>query len=136
MNSKVGFEEVNHTADRAIRVWGADLPEMLTQAALGMYTLMGIKPDGRCDTERLIVLEAFDDETLVVGLLSELLSFLESERLIFSRIFASLEAGRADIRLAGYRLRRARVSIKAVTYHDLQVLRTGDGYETTIVFDV
>jgi SHS2 domain-containing protein len=136
MISKAGYEEVNHTADRAIRVWGSDLPELLTQAAIGMYALMGIKPDNRCGIERHMVLNVPDDEILVVSFLSELLSCLESERLVFSRIFASIEAGRADIQLAGCRKRSARVSIKAVTYHDLQVLKTGEGYEATIVFDV
>jgi len=36
-----GFEEVEHTADLAIRVWAADFYALLIHAALGMYDLMG-----------------------------------------------------------------------------------------------
>ena len=32
----MGFEEIRHTADWALRVWASNLSELLTEAARGM----------------------------------------------------------------------------------------------------
>ena len=36
-----GFLEVSHTADRSLRVWAPTMDELFSQAARGMYQLMG-----------------------------------------------------------------------------------------------
>jgi len=37
---KVPFEEIAHTADRALRIYGSNMQELLLNAAMGMNTLM------------------------------------------------------------------------------------------------
>jgi SHS2 domain-containing protein len=136
MKSKAGYEEVEHTADRAVRVWAPDMPALLRQAALGMYALMGIVPQDRFDSVRELVIPMTDDESLMVGFLSELLIWLETERMVASSIDAMIEDGKMVYRLAGYRHARARVAVKAVTYYDLRVVRNEEGLQATVVFDV
>jgi SHS2 domain-containing protein len=136
MNSRAGYEEVNHTADRAIKVWAPDLAGLLEQAAFGMYAVLGVGPGSQGSIDRQVHYEDLEDESLVVSFLSDLLNFLECDKLVFSRIEAYVSGTQISIRLTGRKLRQVRIEIKAVTYHNLQVVQNTKGYETTIVFDV
>jgi len=67
------YQEVEHTADRALHVWGRTLPDLFAGAARGMYSLMA-DLNGLAATERREVqLEAWDQESLLVDWLNELL---------------------------------------------------------------
>ncbi len=131
------FEEVEHTADIAIRVWGHDLAELFANAAYGMVCQMA-DPDAAVRTvERLIELEAYDAETLLVAWLGELLYLDERDGYVFTD-FDLLEVAPTRLRAIawGGPVRDCRRYIKAVTFSDLKIVHTDEGYETTIVFDV
>jgi len=131
------FEQVEHTADIAIRVWGRDLAELFANAAYGMACqLTDVATVGRT-VEHEIQLEGWDTETLLVSWLDEFLYVNERDGLVFTD-FDVLEVSPTHLR-AVVRGGPAPVrwySIKAVTFNDLRIVRTADGYETTIVFDV
>jgi len=131
------FEEVEHTADIAIRVWGHDLAELFANAAYGMACQLA-DPDGVSRViEQSIELEAYDAETLLVAWLGELLYLGEREDCVFAA-FDLLEVTSTQLRAVawGGAVQEHRSHIKAVTFSDLEIVRTGAGYETTIVFDV
>ena len=54
MSSQANYVEVDHTADWAIRVRGATLPELFVNAATGMYELMADLPAVMPSIERAI----------------------------------------------------------------------------------
>lgn len=132
------FEEVEHTADIAIRVQGRDLAELFANAAYGMANqIADVDAAGSPTIEREIALEAYDAETLLVTWLGELLYLSERDGCIFTG-FRMREVTPTRLRavarggpVSGYRQ-----SIKAVTFNDLEIVSTDEGYETTIVFDV
>jgi SHS2 domain-containing protein len=135
MNAR--FEEIEHTADIAICVWGGDLAELFVNAAYGMaYQLADI--DGMDLTVEVPVeLEAYDVETLLVTWLGELLYLGEREECVFTE-FDALEIAPTRLRAIarGGAVREYRGHIKAVTFGGLEIRRADEGYETTIVFDV
>ena len=132
------FEIVDHTADWAIRVYGADLPQLFVNAARGMTSLMVLEPESiPLDQERIVELDAFDAETLLVDWLSELAYFAEDEMLVFrSFTLSQMSETHLKARINGGHVEELLKHIKAVTYHDLAIRHTGVGLETTIVFDV
>jgi riboflavin kinase/FMN adenylyltransferase len=73
------YREVEHTADRALEVWGRDLPDLFAGSARGMYSLMGELNGLLAEDWRTIQLEAWDRETLLVDWLNELLFLTEME---------------------------------------------------------
>ena len=78
------FEEVEHTADWALRVRGADLRELLAHAARGMSSLLVSDLETvPADVQRQVELDALDAETLLVEWLGELAYWAESELLVF-----------------------------------------------------
>ncbi len=132
-----GFEEIEHTADWAYRVWGQSLEELFTQAAQGLYHLVGIQLAEDSQVVREIRLQGIDGESLLVAWLNELLHFHESENLGFDRIeIQQLDGKTLSARVTGAPVQRWLKDIKAVTYHNLAIRSTQTGFEVTIVLDV
>ena len=131
-----GFEEIEHTADYALRVTGKDLPALLHNAARGMTHLLAGNADIPLTHTETLEMDAFDAETLLVNWLSELAYRAEVDSLLFPDITltdVSPTHLRAILRGGPASLQK---HIKAVTYHNLQIVRTAHGLEATIVFDV
>ena len=132
------FEEVEHTADVALRCGGPDLETFFRSAARGLYHLMGITAGGaEKSVPHALALEAEDLEGLLVAWLGELAYLAETRGLVFETMaFSALTPTHVEARLTGRRAGTADTFIKAVTYHGLKVAKTPEGYAATIVFDV
>ncbi|HHS98365.1 MAG TPA: archease [Chloroflexi bacterium] len=132
-----GFEEIEHTADVALRVWGKDLKELFINAARGMAWLLADPETVEPTVEVALDLDGFDAETLLVTWLGELLYYNEAEGLVFTE-FDLDEITPTHLRgvARGGVPGETRRHIKAVTFHNLNIHSTGHGLETTIVFDV
>lgn len=131
-----GFEEIQHTADWALKVWAPDFACLLEQAALGMNQLMGVAVDSTLSAERVLVLTAADREGLLVAFLNRILYEMEMDSIGFDHLDILVEGLQLKARLTGGKLLELQKRVKAVTYHNLMIHATADGLETTIVMDV
>jgi SHS2 domain-containing protein len=132
-----GWEEVEHTADLALRVWGNDLRDLFVNAARGMLSLMGSQQVGDDLRQTRISLTAPDAETLLVEWLNELLYLIEEEKLFIAKVEVARVDGRAlEAEVVGGQAADMAGHIKAATYHDLAIERTPSGYSAVVVFDV
>ncbi len=134
----IGFEEVEHTADNALRVQGRSLEELLRNAALGMNRLMVQDVSSiSIRTQKKMEVEALDSEGLLVEWLGELAYWAETQMLIFKR-FEMKKVTPTNVRaiLFGGKVNELQKHIKAVTYHNLKIIETDKGLEATVVFDV
>ena len=132
------FEEIEHTADKALRIFGADLTELLLNAAAGMTYLMAVDvSEISTEIEKSVELDAIDAEDLLVEWLSELAYWAEAEMLVFKKFkIKKATATHLRAKIIGGKTSRLEKHIKAVTYHNLKIIQTPQGLETTIVFDV
>lgn len=132
------WEEVEHTADWALRVRGDDLRSLFENAARGMVSLIG--GEGNPDqpvTHHQIALSASDQETLLVDWLTELLYLIEDQQIVLADIqVQQVDGSSLAAQVGGRPGGQMQKHIKAVTYHNLSIRRAGQDYETTIVFDV
>lgn len=131
-----GYEEVDHTADIALRVWAEDYQTLLAQAANGLYDLMGITPVPGSEVERQFSLTQETLETILVDFLSELLYLSEEAGCVFKNFSFAEKDSEYIVQAAGQEIRSQDRDIKAVTFHDLNIEKTDDGFEATITFDV
>lgn len=133
----IPFEEVEHTADWSLRVTGADLEDLLVNAARGMLHLLDVQPQPGQLQKTEIRLEAPDRESLLVSWLEELLFAMEMRRITYIEFDLELKG---DLELVAFVTEAPagdlRKHIKAVTYNALEVIETEEGFETTLVFDV
>ncbi len=141
----MGYREVPHTADWALHVWAPDLPGLFLEAAQGMYALSGAQPGEAAATHeasgtaRRLEIQGADAESLLVAFLSELLYAQEQENLLLEVSDLQILPGDPWRLIAMAKPRpvlRLVKAIKAVTFHNLAIRQTEQGYETEIVFDV
>jgi SHS2 domain-containing protein len=135
-NSESGFLELAHTADWALQVWAPDMAQLLATAARGMYHLMEVELAGEPCSEISVELKENDGESLLVAFLSELLYLGAEQGLAFGRFDLEIVDSDLSGKLYGAPVRSQRKEIKAVTFHELEIIHRGDRLEATIVFDV
>ena len=135
------YEILEHTADIRIRVKAEDLPALFSRAAAAMFDIIAEKRPGKSARrlELKVVQEAQSIDELFINWLNELLSLASVGRQVFtdfridkideSRVEARVNAEPAE----SYKINK---EIKAATYHQLQVSKTGDGWKAEVIFDV
>ncbi|MBL7157834.1 MAG: archease [Candidatus Omnitrophica bacterium] len=135
------YEEIPHTADIALRVYGKDLKILFENAAFGMFDIIadldGLKRSISID----IKLKAPSKEELLVSWLDELLYNFYTKGIIFFEFeIASINEdeiiAKANGRLIGDNRNRLKREIKAATFHDLAIKEDSQGFSVEIVFDV
>ncbi len=134
MNS--GFQEVEHTADKALQVWGKELKDLLAEAARGMYALMGAEPAGGDSSQRSITLPASEPEVVLVAFLNELLFLAEQESRVATGFNFNLENEIPEVDIRCSPVKSLQREIKAVTFSNLHIRESNGRLETLIVFDV
>ena len=132
------FEEVEHTADRALRIYGSDMQALFANAVRGMNSILvadiSVIP---LQVEKQIELEAMDPESLLVEWLSEFAYWAETEMLIFVKFdLKTTTPTRIQAIVTGGKAANLEKHIKAVTYHNLEIVAAEDGLTATVVFDV
>jgi len=135
--------ELDHTADVALRITAATPADLFVGAALGMARIMtgGALDAGELPAdekaELKIELEDADLEGLLVGWLNALLALYDTDLFLPSRIALTLAPpARLTAEVRGVRGPRARVLVKAATFHMLAVQCAQEGWAATVVFDV
>lgn len=132
------FTEIDHTADLAIRVWGHSLADLFIHAAQGMFALMRFSPCNALErATRVIALEAYDKDMLLVDWLDELLYLSTRDAILFDTFdILKLEETQLEAVVHGNRPCHPQRVIKAVTYAGVAIRQTANGYETVVTFDV
>jgi len=131
------FEEIEHTADLAIRAYGRDMKELFANAAYGMFALMAEPSPEEPTSERGVELEGTDYESLLVDWLNELIYLHEVEGETYSQFaIETLSPTKLKAHVAGRPTKRKTKAIKAATFHNLAIEEIPNGLVATIVFDV
>lgn len=138
---------LDHTADAGVEIDAPSREALFAEAAIALAdTLTPVEGVGST-VERVLELEAANDELLLVDFLNEVLFLFETEGLVFARAMVRLEGGGGA--LSPVRLRATlhgeeyddarhplRSLIKAVTYHGLRVRREGERFTACVLFDL
>jgi len=135
--SSFRFEEVEHTADLALKVHGHSLKELFINAACGLFSLMADLENLSPTVSHEVHLEAPDRESLLVDWLNELLYLHEVEEEIYTRFeIETLSSTALSATVWGTQTEVSKLTVKAATFHDLAIREAEDGYLATVVFDV
>lgn len=131
-----GFEEIDHTADLALRVWGENFHDLLLQAAKGLYHLLNVKAKEKASVRHSFSIEYDGQEAMLVDFLNELLYLCEEKKKIFHSLSFTEKDKNLNIEAKGKKLESIERNIKAVTFHDLEIRSTQTGLDTIVTFDV
>ena len=135
------YKLLDHTADIGIIAFGRDLPEAFGNAAYAMFDILtDMDRIEEADKSNLRV-SASNTEELLVTWLDELLYRYETERFICKRfVINDMDDRSLSATVFGEKVDPARheikLEIKSVTYHQLRVEKTDDGWTAQVIFDV
>ena len=134
------FQFIDHTADAGILVKAPTLEGMFETAALGFSALITRVDSLNCLIQRQFRLQEEDMETLLVSWLQELLYLLDTEDLIFGRFQVNLKNLVLEATAWGEvfdpEIHTMKTEIKAVTYHQLEVVEDEEGWKAQVIFDI
>ncbi|MGE0009213.1 MAG: archease [Candidatus Babeliales bacterium] len=142
------FEALPHTADLKIRVYGASLSELFSNALIGMFqSIEPVVPQCKIIDERVVCqllpahhtikIASSEVDLLLIDFLSEALYLSDVHNEAYLAVDVHIFNERAlEATIKGVPVKRFGIEIKAVTYHDLKILKTNDGYQVDIVFDI
>ncbi len=132
---------LDHTADLRIRVSGTDPADLFKNAGLALFDLI-TKPDRLRPSEVIELAVTGDDPAdLMVNYLRELLYlWAGNEKLVKMIDIADISDTAISARVSTDRYQPEHHEIlheiKAVTYHQIEVVRTAGGWQAKVVFDV
>ena len=143
------FEIIEHPADVGFLAYGATLEELFANAALAMLSLACELGAVAERDRRELEAAGADHEALLFAWLAEIIAVADAEHLVFRRVEVTALAppeppGRAAGRVLGVAYgekfdktrHRAGTYIKAVTYHQLRVEQTTEGWRAQVYLDV
>ena len=135
---QASYSTIDHTADWALRIQAHDLEDLLITAAVGMNNLLADNISViSLDISKRIEITAIDQESLLVEWLSELAYWAEMESIIFNKFMVdSISESHISANAIGGQVKELQKHIKAVTYHNLKIIKTDKGIEATVIFDV
>ncbi|MFC1590489.1 archease [Candidatus Omnitrophota bacterium] len=135
------YEQIEHTADIGVKVYGKDLKGLFGNAAFAMFDILADLEGLKGSITLSFDLKADSPEELLQSWLDELLYNFYTKWIIFSefkieRVSRDHIKAKAMGRHIGDNKNRLKTEIKAITYHDMKIQKTKSGYETTIIFDI
>ena len=134
------FELLPHTADVRIKAKGSTLGYLFEAALEGLCKV--IQPDYPfMDLDYTIIIEfeikSFDETSLLIDFLSYVLTRMHNIRAIFPKVdIKELESGKMKAIIYGANIEGFATDVKAVTYHEAEIIIKDNFYETMIVLDI
>ncbi len=140
-SKKPDFTLLDHTADLGIIVRGRNLRNLFEVAAKSMmYIMVKGNPADTTKTLKLSV-EGYDLADLMVRWLGEILYLFEGEHELVTGVkITSVSHSHLDATLETVsfdtNLHEILCEIKAVTFHQIEVVKKDEHWETRIIFDL
>jgi SHS2 domain-containing protein len=135
------YRQLPHTADLAWQIRGDSLPELFENAAAALVATMTDRRYLRRRGKRQIELESLDREALLVDWLNYLLYLFDVEGFL-GREFQidALTDRRLQATTWGEIFDPERhpekTAVKAATYHHLEIVPRGAGWQATVILDL
>lgn len=132
------YEELDHTADVGVRVWGATAEETLARLVCAFGALVGAPVSAPATRVEVVRAPAGDLALVAVDVLRELLYRQSVDRLlpVACRVLHVGEDGAAvEVHFVPHEP-RGEAELKAVTLHQARFERTPDGWLAQVIFDV
>ena len=135
------FETFDHTADLGLRVRAPDLNTLFAEAGRGLTSTLVDNPDDvRPVNEVQFNIDGTEKEYLFFDWLNELLFRFEIEQWLFAEFRVEVNEYGLAATACGEPVSRERHrlshEVKAITYHQLKVEQTPDGWLAEVIVDI
>lgn len=136
------FEFFEHTADIGIKAYGRTLDELFENCALAVFEIMTDTTKVEPKVKVEIYEFGYDLENLLYKWIEDLLYYHDSQLLVFSKFKVKIDPENLTLEAEAYGEKfdpqrfEKRVVVKAMTYHEMEIKKTEEGYEAKFVVDI
>ncbi len=130
-----------HVADIKIRVEGSSVADLLLSAMLALAKILqpgNCSDQGKLTVKKIIKIKTTDKTSLLIEFLNQVLFYSQVEGAIFCRLaIDKISDNSLTATISGYKVEGFAVDIKAVTYHQAEVIQDKKGrYSSIVIFDI
>jgi SHS2 domain-containing protein len=135
------YEVFEHTADLGLRIRAQDLEGLMAESGRALFSILVANLDDVGNQEeRSYQIAGTDPDYLLFDWLTELLYTYEIEHLLLSQFDVKLDAFGLSAVCRGEPADPARHKleheVKAITYHELKVVREDHGWLAEVIVDI
>ncbi len=135
------YEQLDHAGDIRIKIYGGSFKELFENAGYALFDLITDIDKINADSTEYVEVSGVDREELIVNWLAELNYLFLTESKIFNKFdIEHLTDTELSATVFGEKFNpfhhELKNEIKAVTFHDLQIVEKRNHWETKIVFDI
>jgi len=144
-NAPAGYRTLDHVTDALIEAWAPTFEEALVQAALGLFDTMVETVNAKPALEEELSVEGHDELELIYNWLEQLLLSFEIKQQVLTHFhISSISKKHGNILLTAKvggekydpTTHRAKVEVKGVTYHLMEVRREPSRVRITYLLDL
>jgi SHS2 domain-containing protein len=130
------WELIDHTGDLAVVAHAPTLEALFAECARAMFSIIAETPDPKPSATDAFPVAGADPAEELREFLGELLYRFSAEHRLY--VGFTPGAGTIDAAWESYDEIRhpLRTELKAVTWHQLEAVRDGDGWRARVIFDV
>ncbi len=133
--------QLPHTADVALKIEGALLTDLFKNGLKGMNSVLKrgfCETVNRFDCQMHIEIDSYDNTSLLIDFLSEVLALSYIQKAIFCEVYFSYFSEKKLVAtIFGTWFSQFDEEVKAITYHEAHIHRNESGlWETHLIFDV
>lgn len=136
-NSK--FSLLEHTADIGIKIQGNNLEELFESGFYGVLSIVAKRRPLESDS-KVVELTSPDKESMLVDFLNEILYLINGENWLPAKIVKlNIDENNLKSVISGEKFSSTdiiKTEIKAATYHNINIKKNVDTWETNVVFDL
>jgi len=131
---------LSHTADVRLQIKANSRHELFKAGILGLAQIISPrKKERNYQLRRKIQVSSNDFTTLFIDLLNEILTHIHIDKCIYDHIktLNIKDDHTVMVELEGYLISRFTRDVKAVTYHEAEIIQSAAGiYQTIIILDI
>ena len=133
------YKYFSTTADMGMEVSGKDISEIFINSAKGMFNLFSASKNFKPKEEYMVRLKGESWEELLFKWLNELLFYYDAYKIYFVDFqILRIEPYRIEAIIRGDKIENQKIEreIKAVTYHNLEIMKKNSKWEAKVLFDL
>ncbi len=130
----------SHTAD--VRIWaeGSDINELFASSLEGLCEVLtgdNTNSKNKTDFIELVNIKSLDTTTLLIDFLSKCLTIMHKNKIIVNDIdIINISVNTISAKVSGYNADQFVEDVKAVTYHEAEIIERNGLFQCMIVLDI
>lgn len=140
----MGFKIIEEivSGDFVFQAWGNTLEELFGSCAEACFSAMTDPAAVEPRKEYPVKIGADNLEDLLYNFLAELIYLKDTDKIFLSKFDIEIDVNDVSLNAVAwgetidYNKHEIKTDVKAVTYHDLNIIKAGDRYEVKVILDL